>query len=81
MSKNKRRLTNKRFANLVAARYGLQVPAVLDAAMRGWINLCKRDHDRLNMKSTSVKRPCGGRTQWQPLTITPPPASARTAAR
>lgn len=56
MSKNKRRLTNKRFAKLVAARYGLQVPAVRDAAMRGWINLCKRDQERLNMEKHQRKK-------------------------
>ena len=56
MSKNKRRLTNKRFAKLVAARYGLQVPAVRDAAMRGWINLCKRDQERLNMEKYQRKK-------------------------
>ena len=56
MSKDKRRLTNKRFAKLVAARYGLQVPAVRDAAMRGWINLCKRDQERLNMEKHQRKK-------------------------
>lgn len=56
MSKNKRRLTNKRFAKLVAARYGLQVPAVRDAAMRGWINLCKRNQERFNMEKHRRKK-------------------------
>ena len=56
MSKDKRRLTNKRFAKLVAARYGLQVPAVRDAAMRGWINLCKRDQERLNSEKDQLKK-------------------------
>lgn len=55
MSKNKRRLTNKRFAKLVAARYGLQVPAVRDALMHGCVYQSKRDQERSNMENHRYK--------------------------
>lgn len=56
MSKNKRKMTRKRFTKLIAANFGLQVPETRDLVMRGVVYLKKRDQERYNMEKHQRKK-------------------------
>lgn len=56
MSKNKRKMTRKRFTKLVAASFGFQVPETRDLVMRGVVYLKKRDQERDNMEKHQCKK-------------------------
>lgn len=56
MSKNKRKMTRKRFTKLIAANFGLQVPEIRDFVMRGVVYRKKRDQERFNMEKHQRKK-------------------------
>lgn len=56
MSKNKRKMTRKRFTKLIAANFGLQVPETRDLVMRGVVYRKKRDQERDNMEKHQRKK-------------------------
>lgn len=56
MSKNKRKMTLKRFTKLIAANFGLQVPEIRDFVMRGVVYRKKRDQERFNMEKHQRKK-------------------------
>ena len=56
MSKDKRKMTRKRFTKLVAAKYGFQVPEVRDAVMFGVTYRKNRDQERYNMEKHQRKK-------------------------
>ena len=56
MSKNKRKMTRKRFVKLIAASFGFQVPETRDLVMRRRVYLKKRDQEQYNMEKHQRKK-------------------------